>query len=155
MLDKLRHIKRTLLPSVSLLTVLLTGCINDNELCQPERDGDDGMTIEFKVNTRDAVRYGSRALIPPTGTPQDGTVAENYLDLKNTVFMLFDDKQTLIKLFIPQVTPEDESYATYSVRAFLSADEFQTLTEVKQKFSSPLLWRATSRALPHKTQLII
>lgn len=128
---------RKLVPSFAVLGAVLTGCINDDSLCPADVDGNDGMTIEFKVNTRDIVRYGSRTLLPPTGTPQDGTTAENYLDLRNTVFMLFDEGQTLIKLFIPEVTPEDETYATYSVRAFISADEFHTLTDGKTevKFS--------------------
>lgn len=132
MLDKLRHIKRKLLPSFVILAGMLTGCINDDSLCPAVNDGDEGVTIEFKVITRAAQRNGTRALVKPSeDNLQPGTASENYLDLQNTVFMLFDDTQTLIKVFKPNVEADDDTYATYSVRAFLSATEFEELTEGK------------------------
>lgn len=120
--------------SIFILSLMLplVGCINDEDLC-PIADGDeDRVTVEFSVVTRDVLRTGTRAPQDPVDyNPLSGTMAENYLDLQNTVFMLFDQDQTLVKVFIPEVKPDDNTYAKYSVRAFLSQSEFQTLTEGK------------------------
>ncbi|MDE5793347.1 MAG: lactonase family protein [Muribaculaceae bacterium] len=129
MLNKLRHIKGKLLPSFAILAAMLTGCINDDSMCPPDKEGDDdGVTIEFKVITRDLAGHGTRALVIPSNT-LEGTMAENYLDLDNTTFLLFDESKTLIKVFVPYVDPvENTHYAKYSVRAFMSPQEFHTLT---------------------------
>lgn len=113
-----------------IMALMLTGCINDDAQCPAEGDGEEQITLEFTVVTRDLAGHGTRALVIP-GNFQNGTSAENYLDLQNTVFMLFDESKTLIKVFIPEVTPEDEQYAKYSVRAFMSPQEFHTLTDNK------------------------
>lgn len=113
-----------------IMALMLTSCINDDAQCPAEGDGEEQITLEFTVVTRDLAGHGTRALPIPENF-QNGTSAENYLDLQNTVFMLFDESQTLIKVFIPEVTPEDEQYAKYSVRAFMSPQEFHTLTDNK------------------------
>ena len=108
--------------------LLLGACVNEDTPCPPDRDpnAEKGVTLEFSMVTRNASGRGSRALIEPTaGTREVGTEAENYLDLDNLIFLLVDDQQTVIRVFAPNVTPEENSrYAKYSVRAFINDKYF-------------------------------
>lgn len=108
--------------------LLLGACVNEDTPCPPDRDpnAEKGVTLEFSMVTRNASGRGSRALIEPTaGTREVGTEAENYLDLDNLIFLLVDDQQTVIRVFSPNVTPEENSrYAKYSVRAFINDKYF-------------------------------
>ena len=130
-MQKKRRIYRFTGLSAMAMAMMLTSCINDDSLCPAEGDGEDQITLEFTVVTRDPAGHGTRALVVPANI-EDGTVAENYLDLDNTTFLLFDETKTLIKVFVPYVDPvEDTGYAKYSVRAFMSPQEFHTLTDGK------------------------
>ncbi|MDE6512095.1 MAG: hypothetical protein K2L00_08420, partial [Muribaculaceae bacterium] len=115
-----------------MLMALSTGCINDSSPCPALNDDEEQITMEFTVVTRDLAGHGTRALNLAGIDRQEGTMAENYLDLDNTTFLLFDESKTLIKVFVPYVDPvENTEYAKYSVRAFMSPQEFHTLTDGK------------------------
>ncbi|MDE5846381.1 MAG: hypothetical protein K2H71_03430, partial [Muribaculaceae bacterium] len=86
---------RNLYKSISFLLMALMlplcGCINDDSLCggdEEDKEGD-GIAIEFALTTSLPAKGGTRALIAPTGTPETGSLAENYLDLDNLTFLLF------------------------------------------------------------------
>lgn len=128
MLHIFRHITKTALPGLLALAMMLTGCIYDDAPNCPVGDGDEngsGVTLEFKMVTRNAdSRSASRGIIGPD-TPEQGFSAENYLDLDNLLFLLFDDEQTLLRVFRPDVTVDDiGDYIKYTVRAFLFDDYF-------------------------------
>ena len=104
---------------LSVVTALVFGsCVNEELPCPAEPADSQGVTIKFSLVTRSAVRgVGSRALVKPAN-PQDGSAAENYLDLDNLRFLLFDGNQTLLRAFAPEVNSEDSEYKTYDVKAF-------------------------------------
>lgn len=146
MLDKLRHIKRKLLPSFAILAAMLTGCINDDSLCpdDPDIDPGEGITIEFTMLTRNAASsLSSRALVALEGNTEVGFAAENYLDLDNLTFLLFDKDQKMLRTFKPEVTnipdPTTGEYVKYSVRAFLHDNYFLKATTDNIKFTIVVL----------------
>lgn len=123
------------------LMLPIVGCIDDDTVCPEEMKKDNAMTLEFTVVTRSTLKGGSRALVEPSNyDPQVGTAAENYLDLNNLSFLLFDSEGKVIRVFKPEVevTPESaETYLTYSVRAFLSEDDFEALSGTKRLNANP------------------
>lgn len=129
----------------SLLIALmlpLVGCINDDSPCDNgvDKADRDEMAIEFSLVTSNPTKGGTRALIAPTGTAQDGSLAENYLDLDNLTFLLFDDKQELLQVISPYVEPEDRnSYIKYRVTAFISDHYFLHATTEQLTFTIVVL----------------
>lgn len=111
---------------------MMTSCINENLPCPDSNDDDDsqGVTIEFSMVTRNAM--SSRSLItPPDGTREVGYAAENYLDLDNLTFLLFDDQKKMLRTFKPDVVvTEDEAgpYVKYKVTTFLHDNYFLKAT---------------------------
>lgn len=100
-----------------------TGCINDDTLCPDgTREGSDkGVTLEFSVVTHKS--ESTRALLPPSGTKFDGTAADNYLDLDNLLFLLFDNSPDpqLMQVFKPSIEAEDiDTYIKYKVKAIFN-----------------------------------
>ncbi len=119
----------------------LVGCIDDNSLCpdDPDVDQKDGITLEFSLKTRTPVNEHSRALIEPTNT-QLGTEVENYLDLDNLLFLLFDDEQKLLQIFSPYIElVPGSSYVKYKVTAFLSNHYFLRTTKQELTFTIVVL----------------
>lgn len=103
----------------AIFMVLLAGCVNDGSDCplpvdDVDNTADSDMTLQFTVVTRTAARDGSRALIDP-GQTQVGTIAENFLDLRNLTFLLFDDQRRLISPFYPDVEVSKSDYSAYIV----------------------------------------
>lgn len=112
-----------------LITLMLplAACINDDDLCNNgSKPGQkEGIAVEFSLDTHLPSAKGTRALLPPSGTPQEGSIAENYLDLDNLTFLLFDDKKEMLQILSPYVEPEStSSYVKYKVTAFLSDPYF-------------------------------
>lgn len=109
---------------MTTLMLPLTGCINDSSICPDEvgPETEKGVTFEFSVVTRKA--DSTRALLSPTGTPMPGSAAENYLDMNNLLFLLFDDDPSdpvLVQVFKPTVEAEDiDTYVKYKVKAFFN-----------------------------------
>lgn len=118
------------------ITALFPSCINDyndDSQCETVGKGDsseEGVTFEFSLVTRNAAGFSSRALIEqPEGTTMDGSLAENYLDLDNLTFLLFDNNRKLLRVFSPEVEAEDtDTYIKYKVRAFLNDRYFLRAT---------------------------
>lgn len=132
--SKIPHIN-LLSACLTLLTALmLSSCINDDEMCPS--DGSDpsdgpGVTLEFTMLTRNAASSrGSRALMDTDISNKEiGFAAENYLDLDNLTFLLFDNQKKLLRTFKPDVTPESAgSYIKYRVKAFLHDNYFLKAT---------------------------
>ena len=137
---------RNLYKSISFLLMALMlplcGCINDDSLCGGDEEDKDseGIAIEFALTTSLPAKGGTRALIAPTGTPENGSLAENYLDLDNLTFLLFDDKQELLQVISPYVEPEDRnSYIRYRVTAFISDYYFLHATTEQLTFTIVVL----------------
>ena len=128
---------------LSVITALMLGsCVNENLPCPAESVEDEGkgVTIEFAMLTRNAL--SSRTLDTPPGNTETGFAAENYLDLDNLLFLLFDDSQTLLRVFKPDVMLSDEiadqdagEYVKYKVRAFLNDRYFLDATEGNLTFT--------------------
>lgn len=113
----------------------LTGCVTDDSDCPPpDKDGEknDGatMTMRFTVVTRGDGQHWAQAPglarnLLPSPNPQLGTIAENYLDLRNLTFLLFDNNGILITPFYPDAKATDtEKYNTYSVTATMPQEYF-------------------------------
>ena len=128
--------------SVLLMIMMLpiTGCINEDSPCgNGENKTDNGIAIEFSLTTSLPAKGNSRALIAPT-TTQNGSLAENYLDLENLTFLLFDNRQELLQIISPYVEPEDRnSYIKYRVTAFISDPYFLHATTEQLTFTMVVL----------------
>lgn len=128
----LRTINNTLVViAMSLMPALLAGCINEEGVCSPDKDKERQTVMEFTIVTRqpNSPRTATRALLPAPNTPQDGFLDENYLDLDNLRFLLFDDQKNLIQSFAPEVEAVvGTNYIKYSVRAFINNPYFLEAT---------------------------
>lgn len=124
------------------LLLLLASCSREDVL--PPDDGEessDYVTLEFTMLTRNgATDPLSRAGIPAPPNPETGSGAENYLDLENLVFLLFDGQQKMLRAFSPEISVlsgGSAPYVKYSVKTFLhdkyflhATDEYITFTIV-------------------------
>lgn len=128
-----------------LLALAMASCITDNMECPDDTDTDtgDGITLEFAMLTRNAMSSSSRALISPGGNTEIGFGPENYLDLDNLLFLLFDKDQKLIRVFKPDVKVENDAgageYVKYLVRVFLNDDYFLKATDPNITFTIVVL----------------
>lgn len=127
-----RTINNTLVViAMSLMPALLAGCINEEGVCSPDKDMERQTVMEFTIVTRqlNPPRTATRTLLPAPNTEQDGFLDENYLDLDNLRFLLFDDQKNLIQSFAPEVeTVVGTNYIKYSVRAFINNPYFLEAT---------------------------
>ena len=124
------------------LMLPLVGCINDDSLCDKDEEvlPGEGIAIEFSLTTSRPIKSSTRALITPSGVAQDGSLAENYLDLDNLTFLLFDDKQELLQIISPYVEADNSiSYIKYRVTAFISDPYFLHATNPQLTFSIVVL----------------
>lgn len=120
------------------VSLILCGCIEDANLCPPETGGDKekGITVEFSLVTKSSANSKTRSLLPAPDSEESGSSSENFLDLENLIFLLFDDQGELIRPFIPKVETEDvNTYVRYSVRAFLNDSYFLDATTQNIRFS--------------------
>lgn len=100
------------------LVVITTGCIEEDSLCPPDRGPlvKKGMTLNFTLLTREVNNTReTRSLVAPPN-PQDGTAAENFLDISDITFIIFKEDGSLLTTFLPDVAPEDVTYTTYDVK---------------------------------------
>lgn len=125
--------------------MLLSGCIYDDSDCpvNSEDNTGPGVMLEFTMLTRNAASGNpSRALQPPSGTQEIGNPTENYLDLDNLTFLLFDNNQKLLRTFVPDVEEEpaySDTYIKYRVRTFLHDNYFLKTTETSLTFTIVVL----------------
>lgn len=111
----------------TVLSLMLCSCIDDNSLCPDETTQDKKeMTVEFTMVTRNADGNNRSEDGPKTDNPAVGFPAENYLDLDNMMFLIFDNNLRLIKPFYPEVSeePSETKYAKYNVKFTLTEDYF-------------------------------
>ncbi|MDE6266279.1 MAG: hypothetical protein K2M07_02885 [Muribaculaceae bacterium] len=125
------------------VAMMLTGCIYDRMDC-PENEELENVgeviTIEFTMLTRNA-QSASRSLDPPP-SPETGFSAENYLDLGNLTFLLFDDNRKMLRTFSPDVDVIEEAtgpYVKYRVRTFLHDNYFLKTTSENITFTIVVL----------------
>lgn len=137
----LKFFKRIPLVSACIalaVSLIVCGCIEDANLCPPET-GDDkekGITVEFSLVTKSSVNSKSRTLLSAPDTEKLGYLTENFLDLQNLVFLLFDDQGVVIRAFKPYIEVDDvDTYVRYSVRAFLNDSYFLDTTSTEISFS--------------------
>lgn len=125
MQTKIKHI--TLISAfLTLMSAFcLSSCINDNEVCPPDvEESSSDVYIKFTMVTRNAKEGKTRALNPVSPT-EVGFAAENYLDLDNLTFLLFDESGVLRSSFNPDITGDPSSdYVKYEVSTKLSEDFF-------------------------------
>lgn len=118
------------------LSCLMASCIEDASTCPSDKTDDTGVVMEFAMVTRNAAGADdTRALIiPPNTFP--GFQSENYLDLDNLVFLIFDQNQKFVCSFSPEVTSENTvDYIKYRVLAFLKNPYFLNATADELTFS--------------------
>ncbi len=107
--------------------VALAGCVEDESMCPSQPEDKPGVHLRFDIVTRatgTGYRGQSRELVVPPNT-QKGSIDENFLDIPNLAFVLFDADQRLLMPFFPAVSPEEGSdYVKYSVNAFITDPYF-------------------------------
>ena len=143
------HICKLRFCLITVFAILMTACVSDNEISQPENpaDKEEGITLEFTMLTRNAESAGlSRSDINPTRGTEIGFSAENYLNLDNLTFLLFDEDRTMLRSFIPEISVADEEtgpYIKYRVRTFLHDKYFLRATSQNITFSIVVLGNYT------------
>lgn len=121
--------------------LLLAGC-SDPELPGGDLpdESSDGITLEFTMLTRNAESVGtSRSHSRAT---ELGFGAENYLDLQNLTFLLFDESHKMLRTFKPEISViEDEAapYIKYRIRTFIHDKYFLKATSENITFTIVVL----------------
>lgn len=102
---------------VVFAAVFMSGCVQENSLCPPDRGPlvKKGMTLNFTLLTRSINKSDKTRALIPAPDPQDGSAAENYLDVSNMTFLIFKQDGSLLTTFSPEVTPENTQYTRYDV----------------------------------------
>ncbi len=116
-----RYIKRIFRLAALLPGLMLCGCVNDSADCPIDETPDKGVYLRFDIVTRGTSYSRSRAITMPSDDElQEGTIAENYIDVPNMLFMLFDADQNFLSPISPAVAPEEGSnYTRYQVNTVL------------------------------------
>lgn len=106
-----------------LLAVVLPGSCSDETESEAACDN---VRFHFTLNLQSLSPAGaSRAVIPPSN-PQTGALAENYLNLDDVRFIMFDADQKVLCELEAKITPEEESGYTRYVVDFSISDEYFT-----------------------------
>lgn len=117
----IRHI-RILLVTV-LLAATAAGCSQKDE---PGGSGE-RVKLRFSIDLRSLVPTGgarSRAINMPVNT-QKGTLGENFIDLSDITFVIFDADRNVLCQMYPTVTPEDGTeYTRYTVECSMDDPYF-------------------------------
>lgn len=111
-----------------MLTALLLAVVLP-ESCSDETESEaacDNVRFHFTLNLQSLSPAGaSRAVIPPSN-PQTGALAENYLNLDDVKFIMFDADQKVLCELEAKITPEKGSDYTRYVVDFSISDEYFT-----------------------------
>lgn len=106
---------------------ITTSCIQDDDPCSIPESDTAGFHVRFNILTSGGFRAqksNSRVLndVSPT---QVGTNAENYLDIPNLKFIVFDGNRRFLTVLYPTTTPEmDSKYSIYQVDALIKDPYF-------------------------------
>lgn len=108
----------------TLLSMVVSGCINDDISCPTETD-DESMTIQFTIHSRpsDSSRDLSRSV---SRAEVVGSVAENYIDITDLQFLLFDADGVLLRPFFPRIVEHAGDYTWYELQASFAEPYFTT-----------------------------
>lgn len=129
---------------MAAISILSTACASDDILTPIEdpENPTDSITLEFTMLTRNAdSAIAGRSEIPVPPDPEAGFGAENFLDLDNLSFLLFDGDQKMLRTFSPEINVEQTSspYIKYRVRTFLHDNYFLKSTEDEISFTIVVL----------------
>lgn len=102
--DRIIHNTLSLLAG-GLLTVSLSGCLDDNSACIEDQPGykegnDVWLTFNLK-NEIDVMGRSTRADDAAGHPDENSTAAENYIDTQDVRLLLLDDQGRLMKMFVP------------------------------------------------------
>lgn len=113
-----------ILAAVSLLP---TGCTDDNSACPDDpANGKTEVTLRFLVATRNTSPL-SRADDCEDDAP--ASIAENYLNLQDIQFFIFNADRQLLATFFPDVRNYNDTYSQYAVTATLKLPYFDKAVE--------------------------
>ncbi len=124
------RLDRHILIAASAIALSLTGCVNDDSPCPVETpvDSAEGVTLAFTVVTQNgtgAVASAPESRADDCDDEQEGSAAENYINMSDCQFLLFDSDRTLLRPIFPEVTATDNvSYTFYSVKAEITEKYF-------------------------------
>lgn len=108
-------------------------CVSDNDDCPepitPDKPDIHDINLRFTIVTRNSGASASRAADIEgdiTGSP-----AENYIDLTDIMFYLFDKEQKFLQNFYvnTKITSDNEAYTSYTVDAAISELYFNESTD--------------------------
>lgn len=103
-IDKILHNTLSLLAG-GLLTVSLTGCLDDNSACiedQPGYQEGNDVWLSFHVkNMGEVAKTRAEAPNDPIHPDEDASIDENFINTSDMALMFFDDRQILWKSFLP------------------------------------------------------
>jgi len=125
---------RHIIAAVAVSAVSLTGCVNEDGPCPPDEPGsDDGkeVTLRFTVATRSAAVTDDAPSSAPSRADdcegdRQGTAAENFINMSDCRFLLFDADRKLIRPIFPEFTAEETAeYTLYSVKATIVDPYFE------------------------------
>lgn len=113
-----------ILAAVSLLP---TGCTDDNSACPDDpANGKTEVTLRFLVATRNTSPL-SRA--DDCNDEAQASIAENYLNLQDIQFLIFNADRQLLATFFPDVRNANDAYSQYAVTATLKLPYFDKAVE--------------------------
>lgn len=123
--------------------LLASSCVNESPSCPAVDDESDNVTLQFIVATRTPgdsqrdARGGQEAPSPskaPANPDDDcydderGFAAENFIDVTDVQFLLFDDNGILLRPFYPEVSVQDaDFYTNYLMKATFTEPYFDRM----------------------------
>lgn len=135
--DRIIHNTLSLLAG-GLLTVSLTGCLDDNSACIEDQPGykegnDVWLTFNLK-NEIDVMGRSTRADDAAGHPDENSTAAENYIDTQDVRLLLLDDQGRLMKMFVPGdftvISSESSTdFRTYELKMPINREYFSYADE--------------------------
>lgn len=112
-----RYGQRVLLCLLTVLSVMLTSCIDDYDNCPAAGEDDGSIYLKVRVLTRSV--GSSRA--PDIAGDETGFSYENFIDVNDIRFIIFDNAGNLISDITPsaEIKAGDETYSYYDITAKL------------------------------------
>ncbi len=129
--DRIIHNTLSLLAG-GLLTVSLSGCLDDNSACiedQPGYKEGNDVWLSFHVkNIGETAKTRAEEPIDPTHPNEEASIDENFINTSDMALMFFDDRQILWKSFLPGEYVVEEINGTngseYTLKFKMNKDYF-------------------------------
>jgi len=123
----------------------LMGCVSEDSPCDTPAGADPTVTLQFTVVTRNATGP-SRA--DDCDADQEGSAAENFINMADCQFLLFDDDRRLLRPIFPEVTGSDNAaYTWYSIKAEITERYFTDKVNAGAPVDFYIMVIANSRSL--------